>query len=354
MRAAEALIPIYAGANNPRALAGAYEVKLLHETDRDTKLALYRELAALYEQKIKDPQKALERSLAAFELVAGADGASDDVERLAKVTDRWSDVVAAYQRGIEDADSRYDAESGTFLRLRLGHVLLESMGQPEKALATFREVYAIDNNNVDAIAALEKLYRQTGNFADLLIIYWKKRDLSASAEEKRTISYEIAKLYEEELRDVDHAVDTYADVLVEEPGDPQALAALDVLYARLERWESHAEVLRRRLELDVSEAELVDLKHRLGNTLESHLSDSEGALECYREILFVQPGHEGARAALEAMLAGDLRSDAATVLESIYRGPWGLAKANWGASDPRDWRERCCQARRHQAQGSAL
>ena len=113
-------------------------------------------------------------------------------------------------------------------------------------------------------------------------------------------------------------------MLEDEPSDVQALAALDVLYGRLGRWEPYVDVLRRRIELDVGEKELVDLKFRLGSTLEKHLGDVAGALENYREILFVDQSHEGARAALESMLAGELRSDAAQILESIYeeRGDW--------------------------------
>ena len=74
----------------------------------------------------------------------------------------------------------------------------------------------------------------------------------------------------------------------------------------------------------MNEAELIDLKYRLGRIRECHLSDLQGALECYREILFVEAGHEGARSAIEKMLQGELRSDAAAILEAIYeeRGDW--------------------------------
>ena len=58
--------------------------------------------------------------------------------------------------------------------------------------------------------------------------------------------------------------------------------------------------------------------------MEKHLHDAAGALENYREILFLEPQHEGARKALEDMLHGDLRAESAAILESIYeeRGDW--------------------------------
>ena len=324
LQAAEALIPIYTAANNAKALANAIEVKLGHEQDPASKVELYREVAALYEGKVKDPQRSFDRYLAAFELFPGDTRASDDVERAAKATSRWEEVVAAYSRAIESADTNGDRDVAVMLRLRLGRVLVDNLQRVDEALEAYRAVYEADGENAEAISALEQLYRQTSRFADLLGIYEKKRDLSTTPEEKKGINYEIAKLYENEIRDVDKAIDTYVQVLLDEPSDAQALAALDVLYGSLGRWEPYVDVLRRRIELDVTEPDLIDLKYRLGQTLEKHLSDAAGALENYREILFLDPQHEGARQALEAMLHGDLRADAAAILESIYeeRGDW--------------------------------
>ena len=154
----------------------------------------------------------------------------------------------------------------------------------------YRAVYEAESDNADAIAALEGLYRQTSRFKDLLGIYEKKRDLQDDTHEKRAIQYEIAKLYETELANVDEAIATYNSVLDDEPGDARALAALDVLYKQLGRWEPYADVLRKRIDLDVAEKELIDLKYRLGQTLEQHLEDAAGALENYREILFLDAG----------------------------------------------------------------
>ncbi|HEY5147573.1 MAG TPA: hypothetical protein VII82_12445, partial [Polyangiaceae bacterium] len=322
--AAEALIPIYTAANNAKALGNVIEVKLGHEQDPVAKLELYREVAALYEGKVRDPQKAFDRYRSAFELAPGDERTSEDLERAAKGTSRWDEVVTSYRHAIGIADQEGNRADGIMLRLRLGRVLVDSLQQVDDALEVYRAVYEADGDNVESIAALERLYRQTSRFGELLGIYEKKRDLSTTADEKKAINAEIARLYENEIKDVDRAIDTYVQVLEDEPSDATALAALDVLYGRLGRWEPYVDVLRRRIERDVTEAELVDLKFRLGATLERHLGDPAGALENYREILFVEPTHEGARAALEAMLEGDLRSEAASILESIYeeRGDW--------------------------------
>jgi golgin subfamily B member 1 len=324
LQAAEALIPIYSAANNSKALANAIEVKLGHERDPQHKLDLYREVAALYEGKVKDPQKAFNRYLAGFELAPGDVRASDDLERAAASTARWDEVVAAYQRAIQVMDLDQDRGTATMLRVRLGRVLVEMLQRVDEALEVYRAVYDADGENAVAIAALAKLYRQAGRFTDLLGVYERKLGLATAPEDKKAIYYEIASLYENEIGDVDRAIDAYSRVLEEDRADARALAALDGIYGRLARWEPYVGILRRRIELSVDEAQLVDLKFRLGQSLESHLRDPLGALENYREILFVDPQHEGSRKALEAMLKGDLRADAAAILEPIYeeRGDW--------------------------------
>ncbi len=325
LRAAEALIPIYGQAGNQKALANAIEVKLTHEEDAYAKLELLREAAALYEGKVRDPQRAFERYLAAFSLFPGEEQTTIDVERAAKGTGEWVKVIDAYRTAIEGAVDSGDPDLAIRLRLKLGRILVEEVNQVDEALAVYRGVYDADSENADALAALERLYRATQRYADLLGIYEKRRDLSLDPGEKKNISYEIAKLYETELKDLDRAIATYDAVLEDEPTDSRALASLDVLYRQLERWEPYVDVLRRRIELDATEQELVDLKFRLGQTLEKHIGDVHGALENYREILFLDAQHDGAREALEALLGNDdLRAEAAAILENIYeeRGDW--------------------------------
>lgn len=325
LRAAEALIPIYVQAGNAKALANAIEVKLGHEEDHYARLSLLREVATLYEGKVRDPQKAFARYLSAFELFPAEEKTASDVERAAKATQEWAAVEAAYRKAIAEAEDGGDAPLAISLRLKLGRILVEEMNRVDDALTVYRAVYDADSENGDALAALERLYRATSRYADLLGVYEKRCELSPDSGEKKQIRYEMAKLYETELKDLDRAIDTYNLVLEDEPTDIRALAALDVLYNQLGRWEPYVETLRRRIELDATESELIDLKFRLGQTLEKHVGDASGALENYREILFLTPQHEGARDALESLLTNEnLKAEAAAILENIYeeRGDW--------------------------------
>src|SRR5690606_3547396 len=114
-----------------------------------------------------------------------------------------------------------------------------------------------------ALSALEGLYAQTERWSDLLEVYGKKRELAIEPEERKQILYGIARLHEERLGALSDAIETYRAVLEDDAIDTAALEALDRLYAQTESWEPYAEILARRIELDVGESELIDLKFRL-------------------------------------------------------------------------------------------
>jgi tetratricopeptide (TPR) repeat protein len=325
LAAAEALVPIYTQAQNARGLAAAIEVKLGHESDRFERLVLVREVAALYEGKLRDQNRAFDRYATALELAPGDEQCHTDVERLGRATGRWEEVIGAYGRAVAAAEAEGEVSLVPALRLRLGRVLEQEVGRVDDALAQFRAVYDADSENAEAIGALERLYRQTARFQDLLHVYERKRELAATWDERRATLAAMAALYEGELADYQRAIDTHRTVLDEEPANPDALRALDALYNRLEQWEPLADVLRRRIDLETDEPALIDLKYRLGQTLERHLGDPAGALQNYREILFLDQGHEGARLALESLVRHEsLAPEAAGILEPIYelRGDW--------------------------------
>jgi tetratricopeptide (TPR) repeat protein len=320
--AAEALIPIYAEAGNHKGLAGVIEVKLGHVSEPEARLGLLRELVGLYEAKLRKPDSAFERCLDAL-AIAGADEAcATDAERLAKAVGGWERLAQSYRDALARA-ARPEAEG--MLRLRLGRVLLDELGQIDEALEQYRAVYELEPDNGDALEALERLYRQTGRYDELLEVYDKQRDLAASADEQCRVLYGVAEVYEKELKNAESAIKTYWQVLDIEPTDARALEALDRLFLAGQRWQDYADVLRKRLDLDATEALIIDLKLRLGQTLDKHLGDATGALEQYREILYVDPQNDAGREALEGLLGRpEHATEVARILSEVYE-----ARSDW-------------------------
>ncbi|MCC7540253.1 MAG: tetratricopeptide repeat protein, partial [Deltaproteobacteria bacterium] len=328
--AALALAPIYEDAGDAKKLAGVLEVRLGHTTDPDERVMVLKHVSSLYEEKLKDPPRAFDRSLEAFKISPGIEELQDDVARTAAATGRWDDVVDAYRSCI--GASREDDER-LALELRLGGIL-DGIGRTDDATRVFESVRERQPDQAQALEALEALYRKTSRYADLLTIYKQKVELAEDAATQREVRYAIAALLENELADAPGAVAMLLEVAETYGPEPETLAALDRLYEKQGKHQELVDVLEQRISLGAvaDDAELVAVKFRLAAIVEKHLGDASRAVDLYRDVLTLAPDHEGAREALEAMLPdAALGVRAAEILEPIYetRGDWDrLIRAN--------------------------
>jgi len=316
LEAAEALTPIYEKANDARKLVGVYEVRLGHIDDPGARLALLRETALLYEERLRDPARAYDFAVEAFVLDPFQEVVREDIQRLARATGGWERVAEAYERAIGRAETA-DQEIG--LRLHFGRILQE-VERPDEAVSQYRAVLDADPANEEAIAALAGSYEAMERWEDLLEITDRRLELEVDPDARRGLSYRRAALLEERLGRPAAAIDAYA-AIVDEWGDDEreAYAALDRLYQQEGRYEDLASLLERRIALGPETEELAALEFRLGRTVEVHLADRARAVELYREVLTLIPEHEGAVEALEGLLDdSDVAVSAAEILEPLY------------------------------------
>lgn len=315
--AAVALSPIYEQAGDAKKLVRVYEVRLQHANDPAERIHLLREAGLLYEEKLRAPKDAFERFLEAFKTDPTQEVVREDVERLAEGTNGWDEAIAAYREAIAAA---VDEDVMVELRLMLGR-LLTKVEKIEEAIEQYRAVYEARGDSMEAIGALETLYRQTSKYRELLDIYERRMELEEDPDARRQLAYGRASLWEKELGDPANAIDAYRAILAEWGDDEtEAYASLDRLFETSERWSELAETLERRIDLGPeSTEELAALKFRLADVRASHTGERESALELYREVLMLAPEHDGAREALERLLEDpELGTSAATILEPIY------------------------------------
>jgi golgin subfamily B member 1 len=317
LSAAEALTPMYEQAGDAKKLAGVYEVRLAHTSDADERVMLLREAGLLYEDKLRNPQLAYDKLLAAFALEPSQEPLREDAERLARKTKDWDKLFAACAGAVQNASHPDDAND---LRLYYGRVL-RGAGKNVEAIEQFRAVWNDRRDDAVAIAALEALYRQIEDHRELLGILECRAELESDPDLRKQLAYDVAQLYRDKLRDPDRAIEAYRNIPLEfGEGEVDAYRALEELYGEQQRWQALADVLAHRIELGPSgDEELAALKFRLGGVLHRNLREAERALDLYCEVLTLMPEHDGALAALESLLSdAALGGRAAALLEPIY------------------------------------
>src|SRR5690606_31393102 len=319
LEAAEALIPLYEQGRDPRKLVTVLEIQLEQTEDPAVRQERIKRLAEYSEERLRDKQAAYGWWLKAHAEDHAAAWIREHAERLAQETGGWRELVAAYEASYERFTDR--TESLPLMRV-VARVQEQELGEIDNALDTNRAIVALDAADAEALDALDRLLLAKQSYGELLDIYQRKLELSTDPDQRTEIQFKVGQLYEEEMGDDAKAVGAYLGILEQNGEDLRALRALDRIYERNQRYDELADVIVRELmQVDDTEQarEWVELKFRLGQLREQHLADAAGAIEAYQEILTSQPGHEGARAALERRLSDEQHMlSAATILEPIY------------------------------------
>jgi tetratricopeptide (TPR) repeat protein len=200
-----------------------------------------------------------------------------------------------------------------------------------RAADAYLRILEIRPADTEALDQLSVLLRDQGEFETLLEIFRRKLSLAEGEDARAALLLRMAELQDEKMRDPGAAIATLHRLLQEvKPDDRTALARLDALCVRQERWVELADVLTRELslaEVDKQTAQALQLKHRLAALREVKLQDRNGALALYKEILTQKPDHEDVVARLEQLLAREPSLDeAAAALEVSYRHAGNVAK----------------------------
>nr|HEX4318042.1 tetratricopeptide repeat protein [Kofleriaceae bacterium] len=266
------------------------------------------------------------RAIIAWRKVEEARG--DDVialaalDRLLAVEGRVAELVVVVERRADLAD---DAGVRLVLLHRVAALYEEVLVDKPKAIAAYKNVLGVDDTDLTALDALERLYRSSdggGDARELAATIERKIELTADVVTRKQLRHAAAEVYERELADIYQAISQLVAVLDDDAGEAQALAELDRIYHKEKMWPELLDVVDRRALLAVSAKDRADLAYRAAHLVESELRDADAAVPRYGAVLQVLPSHGPARGALEQLLAtgDDHVETAAAILERVYRG----------------------------------
>jgi tetratricopeptide (TPR) repeat protein len=259
-----------------------------------------------YRNKLPDPA-AEERSLrSALEVDAEQQGVHERLVELLRAPGREADLVAAL-RAWADVEADTDARKG---RLREAAQLAESaLGDPARAAEAYEALLDTDAEDREALADLSRIRTAQGRYADVAALLDRRLVLERDAQTKLALRLQLAITVEQQLHDPAQAVNVYRALLDEAPNHPDALAALERLYERTERWDELRVLLERRTAAAADAETRAQLRLRLAQLAESRLGDRQRAAKELLAVLAEQPDHGAAQDELERLYADGKRWD---------------------------------------------
>ncbi len=279
------LLPLYEQRGEHARLVEVYEVLAEAEPDPENRIRNYETIASLYEEHLRDLERAFEVRSRAF---ATAPGRADlvqavlDAGRAKGAVEDGILVLCEHVFEIEDEERRKETHRVIATEAR-------AAGERDLAKRHFNEVLLMDPGDIEALGALIEMHDEDDELDPLQSLLRRKAELVLSAEEKAGLLLWAADILAERLGRHDEAIALYGQVLDLDPTNLRAIEALEGLYRRLERFEDLVETLQRKADVAQDpEARIAALSAK-GQVLHEQLGNTAEAIETYLQVLDISP-----------------------------------------------------------------
>ncbi|HMI91944.1 MAG TPA: tetratricopeptide repeat protein [Polyangiales bacterium] len=311
--ALEALDRLYEATERWAELADVLDREAEVAATPDDVLNLRFRIGQLYQHRLGDPSRAVERYR---DIVAAApehEGAVGELQNL-------------FNQGVEPGqiaeilEPLYRMQDSWEPLINLQEALLAKQGETEARIATMHRLAEIAEQRLDdpglglnwmlralmedpahdhSLSESERLAASSGSWAVLACTFADIIDAQNKREVSATLGKRLARVLEEEIGDVVLAEEAYRFVVAVDERDDDVLSALDRIYSENGAGNALAEVLRKRVAAQSDPDEKIELMQRLGHVLYNDVRAPEQAVEVFSAILAQQPEREETLRALQ-------------------------------------------------------
>jgi golgin subfamily B member 1 len=285
-------------------LAAHYE-EWIEVSDEETQVEVKTRLAIIYETQLQEGQTAVELYKEILELRPDYTPVQDALADLFLDEERCMQI-GAERRSIADVlepiyraanvqeqlalvlEVKQDAEQDPAIR---GKILLELAEIQEQVL---QELSAAFHSRLHALKVvpdvqenrliLQRLAHKVGGYEDLAQALTETATEVLELDLKASILLELGKVLEAYLEDYDRAGECYQEILMEQPGDAEAIRALEALFTRLGQYQDLVD-LYIRLADEAEEDDQRKRRYFQACTTLRNLDNTEQLIETYYKIL---------------------------------------------------------------------
>ena len=290
-RAVQILEPIHRDSGDWPALVHVLDAKARQADDSFDQAETWREVGRLHEERGGNAEKALDAWGKALCAEPTDEASRGEVDRLAESLGSWEVYIETCEQAAAAAEER--ALRGSFLR-SVAETQDRELGDPRASIKTYRRILEADPEAEATLDDLEGLQVMVGDWEGLSWVYEQKLERAHEPELRAELLSRLGGLWDEQLADSERAVSYYQQAADEKPDDGAAYAALDRLFASVNDSERLADVLERRMALEVEPEVRVEVGMRLAELYEAQLGRPDAACDALRAVVDADPEHRGA------------------------------------------------------------
>jgi tetratricopeptide (TPR) repeat protein len=261
--------------------------------------AWYARIGGWYSSKLDRADYALPTLRRAIELDGANRAAHSALAEAFRKTQKWADLADTLRAHAEiEADPKVKVD----LLCGLGDLYESQLASSAKAIDAYQQAADADEASDDALAALERLYKRSEQWANLAKVMDRRAEISEQGGDigrAAAIRSELAKLRAEKLGDLEGAIARYEAAVTANGSDAAALKALVELYDKTGRTEDYLRTMER-LGQVAPEGEKLATLRKLAAELEDR--DPARARDAYDKLLAADPNADDAYRGLERVL----------------------------------------------------
>ncbi|HRI06204.1 MAG TPA: tetratricopeptide repeat protein [Nannocystaceae bacterium] len=308
------LVSFYKRGNQAVDLAATLERLVPLEQDPEIKAKVLLHLAEVLENGLRDTNAAISSYRRVLQVNSESIVALDALARLHESLGQAEELVEVLRRRAELMD---DPVRAIALRKRIGQVQDTALQNPSAAIATYRDILAMEASDRDALVALERLYLSGNQIPEYLEILEAQLDVSNDTNEQITIYEKMVRALVELANDPLRATEVLEKITLLDPDRDPTYRQLEELYTKLEKWSELVETYRRHVDAAPDHRAKIELLQAMAQVYEKQIQDVDRAIETYAEILELDPNHYDA--ALKLSLLQERIEDWRSVIKTLER-----------------------------------
>ena len=214
-------------------------------------------------------------------------GILEPLYEMAELWEKLARLLEVTLQYIEDSHDRLATMQ------RIAELHERSLYDEVSAFRWWGAAFIEDATSEMAADEVERLAQSTGGWEDLVQVYRKVvTDKADDTELAKGVLHKIARVFENEVQDLERAEGAHLEILQLDADDEAGLSSLDRIYSMTGQVEKLADILSRRIKVSEDTDEIIELQFRVARVQEDALGDLDAAIVAYTAVLDNDPQNE--------------------------------------------------------------